>query len=113
MNSIEDEDLGQRIREHLLDVLTQEAATVERLVADFHKELTAEGHRGERMIDAGVVDADEVHLGGGTDRLVVADQLGGVDVKRPACPRLSTNEGTLEAEAQAVAVEIDDVHGRS
>lgn len=94
-------------------MLTQEAATVERFVADFHEELAAEGHGDERMIDVGIIDADEVHLGGGTDRLVVADQLGGVDVKRPACPRFGADEGTLAAEAQTVAVEIDDVHGRS
>ena len=113
LDSIENEDLGQRIRENLLDALTQEAATVERLTADFHEELAADRHRGVSMIDAGVVDADEVHLGGGTNRLVVADQLGEVDIKRPACPLLGADEGTLEAEAQAVAVEIDDVHGRS
>jgi hypothetical protein len=94
-------------------VLTQQAATVERLEADFHEELAADRRRGARMIDVGIVDADEVHLGGGTDRLVVADQLGGVDIKRPACPLFGADEGTLEAEAQAVAVEIDDVHGRS
>jgi hypothetical protein len=113
LDSLEDEDLRQRIRENLLDVLTQQAATVERLAAHVQEELAADRHRGASMIDAGVVDADEVHLGGGTDHLVVADQLGGVDIERPACSLLGADEGTLEAESQAVAVEIDDVHGRS
>lgn len=35
-------------------------------------------------------------------------------VKRPACSLLGADEGTLEAESQAVVAEIDDdVHGRS
>ncbi|MBL9103229.1 MAG: hypothetical protein JNL82_19950 [Myxococcales bacterium] len=102
LNSIENEDLGQRIRENLLDVFTQEAATVERLTAHFHEELAADRGCGASMIDTGVVDADEVHLGGGTDRLAVADQLGGVDIKRPACPLLGADEGTLEAECDVL-----------
>lgn len=70
--------------QNLLDVLAQEAATVERLTAHLHEELAADRHRSASMIDAGVIDADEVHLGGGADHLVVADPLGGVDIERPA-----------------------------
>ena len=66
----------------------------------------ASRHRDASTIDAGVVDADEVHLCGGADHLVVADQLG-------ACPLLGADEATLDAETQTVAVEIDDMHGRS
>jgi hypothetical protein len=64
------------------------------------------------MICAGIVDADEVHLGHGAHGVVVADQLGGVLVERPMPALLDPEEGTLEVEAQAVAVEVDDVHVR-
>lgn len=63
------------------------------------------------MLRAGIIDADEVDLDHSAHGIVVADQLGGVLVERPMLAPLNPDQGTLEGEAESVAIKVDDRHG--
>ncbi len=113
VDALEHEYVGHRVHELRLDVLEHSPSPVERCVADLDEKLAADRRCSASMIGAGIVDADEVHLGRGAYGVVVADQLGGVLVERSMAAMLrDPEEGALEVETRAVAVEVDDVHGR-
>lgn len=110
-DALEHEDVGHRIHELGLDMLAHTASQVERLAAHLRQKLAADLSGSVSMLRARIIDADEVHLDHSAHGTVVADQLGGVLVERPMLAPLYPDQGTLEVEAESVAIEVDDVHG--